>query len=141
MRKRGIKPEASSVGDTANQVIGLETEWKQLNRDREKARARQSDIDERLFKAQANAASELGGYSAQVQVLDPAFLPNQAGNMPKNKFVMIGILVSALVGLVMAAAWGMFLDDRVFVADDLAGFAPVLAVVPKGPAEKGKRRA
>lgn len=140
LRKRGIKPD-SNANDMANQIIGLETEWKELNREREKARSRQGNIDERLFKAEANAASELGGYNAQVMVLDPAFLPNQAGNMGKSKFIMIGILVSAIVGLVMAAAWGMFLDDRVFVADDLAAFAPVLGVIPRGPVEKGKRRA
>jgi len=142
MRKRGIKPAAGSAADLANQIIAIETEWKMLNREREKARARQGNIDDRLFKAEANAASELGGYNAQVMVLDPAFLPNMPGNMPKSKFIMIGILVSALAGLVFAAAWGMLLDDRVFVADDLAGFAPVLGVIPRGLAEKkGKRRA
>ena len=60
--------------------------------------------------------------------------------MGKGKFIGIGIAVSLLVGLVLAAAWGMLLDDRVFVADDLQPFAPVLVAVPKGIVEKGKRR-
>jgi hypothetical protein len=37
----------------------------------------------------------------------------------------------------MAAAWGMMLDDRVFVSEDLVAFAPLLAAVPKPPAQKG----
>lgn len=139
LRKRGVKSD-SSVSDVANQIIALETDWKQFNREREKARQRQTDIDERLFRARGNETSELGGYNAQVQVLDPAFLPIQSSTMPKGKFTMLGIVVSIVLGLVLAAVWGMFLDDRVFVADDLQAFAPVLAAVPKGPAEKGKRR-
>lgn len=140
LRKRGVKPDSGTANDAANRIIDLEKEWKTLNREKEKARTRQNVIDDRLFKAQANAASELGGYNAQVQVLDPAFLPTQASTIGKSKFIMIGVIVSVVVGLVLAAAWGMFLDDRVFVADELQPFAPVLVAVPKGPAEKGKRR-
>jgi hypothetical protein len=139
LRKRGVKPN-DAANDPANRIIEAETEWKTLNREREKARSRQGDIDQRLFKARANETSELGGYNSQVQVLDPAFLPTQSATMGKGKFIGIGIAVSVLVGLVLAAAWGMFLDDRVFIADDLKAFAPVLVAVPKGPAEKGKRR-
>ncbi len=139
LRKRGVKPD-TTANDTANRIIEAETEWKTLNREREKARSRQGDIDQRLFKARANETSELGGYNAQVQVLDPAFLPTQSATMGKGKFIGIGIAVSLLVGLVLAAAWGMLLDDRVFVADDLQPFAPVLVAVPKGIVEKGKRR-
>jgi hypothetical protein len=140
-RKQGIKPNGGKQSDIANRIITLETEWKSVNRERDKARQWQSEIDERLFRAKANAASELNGYNAQVKVLDPAFLPTEAGGMPVNRFTTIGILVSVLVGLVFAAAWGMFLDDRLFMADEVVAFAPVLAVIPKAPAEKGKRRA
>ena len=141
MRKRGLKPDTTAQS-AANQIIELETEWKQLNREREKARAREGDIGARLFRAQANAASELGGYNSQVMVLDPAYRPVEPNTMPKWKFIAIGVLASIIVGLAAAAGWGMMLDDRVFVSGDLAGFAPVLASVPKAPpAKKGKRRA
>lgn len=140
LRRQGVKPGSGTASEAATRIIELEKEWKRLNREKEKARARQGVIDDRLFKAQANAASELGGYNAQVQVLDPAFRPVQASTMGKSKFIMLGVVISTVLGLVLAAAWGMFLDDRVFVADELQPFAPVLVAVPKGPAEKGKRR-
>jgi hypothetical protein len=140
-RKRGEKP-AGSASDAANQIIALETEWKALNRERAKARQQQTNVDDRLLKARAMVASELGGYSAQVMVLDPAFLPTQASSMGKSKFIALGIAVSILVGLALAAAWGVMLDDRVFVAEDLGALAPVLVMVPKGAMEKrGRRRA
>ena len=139
LRRRGVRPDTKE-NDLANRIIDIETEWKTLNREREKARSRQGDVDVRLFKARQNEASELGGYNSQVQVLDPAFLPNQSSTMPKKKFITLGVVISVVVGLLLAAVWGMLLDDRVFVADDLSAFAPVLVAVPKGPTEKGKRR-
>jgi hypothetical protein len=135
MRKRGIKPDANASAFAA-QIIELEKQWKTLNREREKAKSRLANIDERLFKAKQNEESELSGYNATVLVMEPAYLPTQTGTMPKKKFIIIGVVVSLLVGLVAAAAWGMLLDDRVFVPDDLAALAPVLVSVPAGPAEK-----
>jgi len=143
MRKRGVKPD-SNASSFAAHIIELETQWKTLNREREKAKGRQTSIDDRLFKARTNEESELSGNNATVMVMEPAFLPTVTGTMPKQKFILLGVLISLIVGLVGATAWGMFLDDRVFVADDLAALAPVLVAVPAGPvekAEKGKSRA
>ncbi|MBK8253192.1 MAG: protein kinase [Polyangiaceae bacterium] len=132
-RKRGLKTDVKTSA-FANQIIDLETEWRRLNREREKAKSLQNDVDARLNKARQNAESERGGYGAQVMVLDPAYLPTTSGTMAKSKFIAIGVVVSLLVGLVGAAAFGMFFDDRVFMADELAGVAPVLAAVPRPPA-------
>jgi hypothetical protein len=140
-RKRGSKPDTASENTLAKRIVALETEWRQLYRARDQARKRQSDTDDRLTKAQAAAASELGGYNSQVEVLDPAFLPKADGANPKTKFTLIGIVASLFAGLVFAAAWGMFLDDRLFMAEELAGLAPILGVIPKAHVEKGKRRA
>ena len=141
MRRRGIKPDVDA-DSVANQVISLETEWKRLNRERGDARERAGNIGARLFRARSNAESELGGYNSQVMVLDPAYRPAEPNTMPKPKFIAIGVLVSLIAGLAFATAWGMFLDDRVFVADDLAALAPVLGTIPKAPpAKKGKRSA
>ena len=68
-------------------------------------------------------------------------MPKPDGTNPKTKFTLIGIVASLFAGLVFAAAWGMFLDDRLFMADELSGLAPVLAAIPKAQVEKGKRRA
>ncbi len=143
MRKRGIKPDANASA-FATHIIELEKQWKTLNREREKAKTRQTNIDDRLFKARTNEESENSGYNATVMVMEPAFLPTTTGTMPKQKFILLGIVISLVVGLVAATAWGMFLDDRVFVADDLAALAPALVTVPAGPVEKpskGKPRA
>lgn len=139
-RKKGIKPDAAKAAEGANRIVALETDFRRLYRERDKARQRQTAIDDNLFKADRNANSELGGYNAQVMVLDPAYLPNQAGGMSKLKFILAGIAASIAAGLVAAAAWGMFLDDRLFMAEEVAGFAPVLAAIPKAPPEKRKKR-
>lgn len=140
MRKRGVKPDANATS-FATHIIELEKQWKTLNRERERAKGQLARADERLSKAEANEESELSGYNATITVLDPAFLPTQTNAMPKPKFILIGVLASLVVGLAAAAAWGMFLDDRVFVAGDLAQLAPVLVEVPAGPEGKPKKGA
>ena len=46
---------------------------------------------------------------------------------------MMGLAASIVVGVVLSAAWGLFLDDRLFAASEIEGIVmvPVLGVVPR----------
>jgi capsular polysaccharide biosynthesis protein len=53
---------------------------------------------------------------------------------------MIGLAASVVVGLVLSAAWGLFLDDRVFSPAEIEVIVmvPVLGAVPKERDKKKK---
>jgi uncharacterized protein involved in exopolysaccharide biosynthesis len=139
-KPRPPKPKDESSG---TQLVNLETEWSRINRAVNSARAHQADLEGKLFKAEIVASSEAGGYGAQLLILDPAFKPGAPTGMPKKTMLAIGFVASFLVGLVISAAWGLFLDDRLFHSSEVDGLVegvPLLGVVPKTKREPKKRR-
>jgi uncharacterized protein involved in exopolysaccharide biosynthesis len=114
-------------------LVTLEAEWSRLNREVAKVRQQQGQLETRLFQADLNASSELGGYAATIAILDPAFKPTDPTGVPKRTIFLAGFLASLLAGIVLAAARGVLLDDRLFDASEIdgLGLVPVLAVVPK----------
>lgn len=116
-----------------SQLVNLETEWNRLNREVAKAREEQKQLEGRLFQAEITASSEIGGYAATIAILDPAFRPAAPSGAPNRTILIGGFIASLLVGIVLAAARGILLDDRLFDASEIdnLGLAPVLAVVPK----------
>jgi uncharacterized protein involved in exopolysaccharide biosynthesis len=145
---RAHKPSASASSSAAAvappvdkdaKVVAAETEWSRLNRDVAKARQRAGDLENRLFKAEMTASSELGGYAAQIAILDPAYRPTGPSSTPNKTVVAAGFLASLLLGAALAALRGLFMDDRVFDESEIdpSEVGPVLAVVPR---TKGKKR-
>jgi uncharacterized protein involved in exopolysaccharide biosynthesis len=116
-----------------SQIVNLETEWNRLNREVGKAREEQKQLEGRLFQAEITASSEIGGYAATIAILDPAFRPAAPSGAPNRTILIGGFVASLLVGIILAAARGILLDDRLFDASEIdnIGLAPVLAVVPK----------
>ena len=68
----------------------------------------------KLFRAEMVQTTNDSGYGNALQVLDPAFKPSGPSNAPNKTVVLLGLGISLAVGLMLAAAWGLFLDDRVF---------------------------
>lgn len=126
--------------DAAQQIINVESEWSKLTREQTRARQRLADLETKVFRAEIASSSEEGGYAAQISVLDPAFKPTAPSTPPRSMVALIGLVASFAVGLVLAAARGIVLDDRVFAAEDIErmGLAPVLAVVPHAPRRRAK---
>lgn len=121
--------------DEADRVVGLETEWARLSRDVGESRDQMNELERNYFRAQIEASSSLGGYSDQVVVLDPAFLPTRPNPPGKQMLVMIGFGVSFVLAMLIAILRAV-LDTRIYEESDLARVAPILTVVPRS----GSRR-
>lgn len=129
------KAPVDSGTDEADRVVGLETEWARLSRDVSEARDQMNELERNYFRAQIEASSSLGGYSDQVVVLDPAYLPTRPNPPGKQMLVMIGFGVSFALAMIIAMLRAL-LDTRIYEESDLVRVAPILAVVPKS----GSRR-
>ena len=99
-------------------IIRAETDWATLNRDVQEARERNKILDDRLFKAQIALNVENSSNSAQLLVVDPAYLPIQPTKTSKGRVIGAGIgiaFVVALLGVLIASR----LDDRVDSLSDV----------------------
>lgn len=121
---------APAPNEEASSIVGLETSWARLSRDVSEARDQMNELERNYFRAQIEASSSLGGYSDQVVVLDPAFLPTRPEPPGKSLIVLIAGGLSAVLALVVALLRAL-LDRRIYEEADLARIAPILAVVPR----------
>jgi hypothetical protein len=112
-------------------LVALETAWLTLTRAVTEARQRLDQIEAQLFRADILMSSESAGHGAQVNVIDPAFLPERP--LPPGRALLALIfLAAALVLGGLGALGSAAFDDRLFEARDLAGIGEVLAEVPGG---------
>ncbi len=130
-------PEA--VNDEANRVVALETEWARLSRDLSESRDRMNELERNYFRAQIEASSSLGGYSDQVVVLDPAYVPSRPNPPGKTLIVILAFGVSFVFAMIVSVLRAL-LDNRIYEESDLVRVAPVLAVVPRAGARRWWRR-
>jgi capsular polysaccharide biosynthesis protein len=98
-----------------------------------------NQLERDTFRAQIDAASSLGGYSDQVVVLDPAFMPSRPEPPGKTLIVVLAGGAAFVLGLILAFLRAL-LDSRIFEESDISRIAPVLAVVPKGGSGRWWRR-
>lgn len=135
--KVGTQVDAS---ETAKQIINIETEWARLIREQSRARQRLADIESKFFRATMAQSSEQGGYSAQIDVVDPAYRPSAPSGPSRMLLAIAGLFMSVAAGIGLAAARGIVLDDRIYDVEDIdrLALAPVLVVVPAA-ARRGHR--
>ena len=140
----GAEQKPKAAGHQGDKAVSLEVEWARLTRSLSVVRTRQADLDHKLYRAELNASTNEGGFGPTIAVLDPAYRPSTPSNAPNRTIVLIGLGVSIALGLVLSAAWGLFLDDRVFSPLEIETIVmvPVLGSVPrdekKGQKKKGK---
>jgi hypothetical protein len=136
--------EAKKPKDSENDatVVGLEMEWARLSRAVGTARIRQADLEQKLYRAEMVASTAESGHGTNIAVLDPAYRPSGPSNAPNKTIVVLGLGASIALGLLLCAAWGFFLDDRVFASSEVEAvvMVPVLGVIPraKGARKKGQ---
>lgn len=129
-RKQSAKGTPAEANETVNRVVALETDWSRMNRAVTEARERMGEMERNFFRAQVEASSELGGYSDQVVVLDPAFVPTRPEKPGKALIVVLAAAASIAIALMVSIVRAL-LDDRIYEELDLQRVAPVLAVVPR----------
>ncbi len=138
--RRGAKiGTAADASETAKAIINTETDWSRLSREKVRAQQRLADLEGKSFRAEMAASSEQGGYSAQIEVLDPAYRPSAPSSPSRLILAVAGLFASVAAGIAAAAARGIVLDDRVYDMEDIdrMALAPVLVVVPA--AARGSR--
>jgi uncharacterized protein involved in exopolysaccharide biosynthesis len=108
----------------------METQWLTLTRAVTEARQRQDQIEAQLFRADIQVSSESGGHGAQVNVIDPAFLPQRPLPPGRTTIAFLFLVGSLLLGVIVALLRAAF-DERVLAASDIAGLGEVLAEIPR----------
>jgi uncharacterized protein involved in exopolysaccharide biosynthesis len=120
-----------SSGQRTQNLVDLETQWLTLTRAVTEARQRLDQIEEQLFRADILVSSESGGHGVQVNVIDPAFLPQRPLPPGKTMIALIFLAASLVVGGLAALVFAAF-DEHVFGARDAIGIAEILVEVPRG---------
>ncbi|HTA90741.1 MAG TPA: hypothetical protein VK745_14220 [Polyangiaceae bacterium] len=113
----------------AKELVELETQWLTLTRAVTEARQRQDQLEEQLFKADIQASSEGAGHGVQVDIIDPAFLPQRALPPGRSVVALLFFAGSFLLGAIIALICAAF-DDRIRTARDLDE-AEILIEIPR----------
>ncbi len=133
------KPRLTESGEPI--AVEIEAEWSKINRDAGEAKTRRNQLDTRLFQAEMTANSEVSGYGMQMVMPEPATRAGGPSGVNPKILGVAGMVVSFVLGIVVAAVRGVLLDDRLFDASEVEslGLVPLLGSVPKGKTEKKKR--
>jgi hypothetical protein len=128
-------PSPPVAGERPQSLVTLETDWLKLTRAVTEARQRLDQIEAQLFRADIEVSSETGGHGVQVNVIDPAFLPQRPVPPGRTTWGLIFLAAAGVLGAIGALLFAAF-DERIFSARDAFGITEVLVEVPKN----GQRR-
>lgn len=138
--KPKAKPRLTEDGEPI--AVEIEAEWSRITRDVSEAKARRGQLEGRLFQAEISANSEVSGYGSQMVMPEPATRGTAATTTNPKLLRLAGMGAALVVGILLAAARGILLDDRLFDASEIEalGLAPLLGSVPKAKVEKKKKQ-
>ncbi|MDB4966874.1 MAG: hypothetical protein JWN44_2563 [Myxococcales bacterium] len=135
-RRRSHANEAPT--QVATSVVAVEADWTRLHRDVADAREQLQLVQEKIRASTAERAAAAGN-TAQMLVIDPAFLPH-AAKPGRTMIAAAGIALSLVMALALALMLAL-LDDRLYDRVDVErfGLLPLLGVVPGVDDKKVKR--
>jgi uncharacterized protein involved in exopolysaccharide biosynthesis len=130
------KKQETAPSTVASSVVALETEWTRLNREVADARERFGQLQEKEFKAAMVTSATESGNTAQMIIVDPAYVPTHAAKPARSVIAGAGVAVSLLLSIAFAIGLAM-VDDRLYDRVDVERFAmlALVGVVPR----RGKR--
>lgn len=130
-KRRRAHSSPAGVG-IVNSVVALETEWTRLNREVADTRDRFQSMQDKDFRASIVESAATAGQTAQMVVIDPAFLPLHAAKPGRTTIAAGGMMAAALLSAMLALGLAL-IDDRLYDAVDVErlGLLPLLGVVPK----------
>lgn len=130
-------PSDSDVG----KIKFAEAEWQRIMSEVDTAREQKHKAQLQAEAARTALTALQTGQGAQIQVIDPAFLPAVPIGLSAKKLLMVGIIVSLGLGMGLALLFAI-LDDRVYDPNDVEKLelVPVLIAVPRGKLRFGKGR-
>jgi uncharacterized protein involved in exopolysaccharide biosynthesis len=121
----------------ASSVVALETDWVRLNREVVDVRERFQSLQDKEFKASMVESAAATGRTAQMVVIDPAFVPTHAA--PPGRTTLMAAGLAGTMAIAMLFALGLALiDDRIYDRDDIErlGMLPLIGVVPRSTKSK-----
>jgi protein tyrosine kinase modulator len=129
------------ASDTADEIVTLETEHKDLKRAVDEEREAVQTLADGVFRAEIAANQQMAENNANLAVVDPAFKPIKPHGKGKKFIVMAGVVLFGGLGAALALGLAL-LDDRVYRRSDVErlDLAPVLAVIPKPPKQPRPHR-
>lgn len=132
--------EAAPATSGNNWVVALETDWTRLNREVVDARERFQSLQDKEFKAAMVENAATSGRTAQMDIIDPAFLPLHAAKPGRSTIVAIGIALSLVLSLILALALAL-VDDRLYDRVDVERMEllPLIGVVPRAAGGRKKQ--
>ena len=115
-----------------NAKANLEKRWYQITRDREIAKAKLDQLQERSMRAKVAANLEKKQAEIQFVIVDPANLSFKPVRPNRTKPVLSGTLLGIMIGFALAGLLTIF-DPHIYNEDDLQKICdlPVLAQIPK----------
>lgn len=140
LQRGGNKPTTTStVDNTTNSIVELETRHSLLRRQVSEQRERVNALASSVFRAQIDASQKLAEAGSRLSVIDPAFKPVRPSGPGKTIFLMAGMVLFLSLGFALAVGLAV-IDDRLYRRTDLdqLGIA-VLGVIP--PATAREKRA
>ncbi len=138
-RTQGAAAPTSDDASKADAIVTLETQHKDLKRAVDEQREAAQTLADSVFRASMAASQQGSENDANLAVVDPAFEPVTPHGKGKRFIVMVGVVLFG--GLGAAVALGLaILDDRLYRRGDVEklDLAPVLAVIPRAKARKGR---
>lgn len=126
------KKQAVEPSTMATSVVALETDWTRLNREVAEVRERFGSLQDKEFKASMVENAAATGRTAQMVVVDPAFVPTHAAKPGRSVIVAAGLALSLLLSIALAIGLAL-LDDRLYDRADVEqlGLLPLVGVVPR----------
>jgi len=120
--------------------VALETDWVRLNREVVDARDRFQSLQDKEFKASMVESAAATGRTAQMVVVDPAFVPKHAAPPGRTTLMAAGLAATMVLSALFALGLAI-LDDRIYDRDDVEqlGMLPLLGVVPRPGSKEDKK--
>ena len=127
--------------EAAKRIVAVEAEWARLTREVAEARERLQQLDSQQFMASMTESMLTSGQTAQIIVIDPAFLPVHPIGLSLTKRILVGLAAALALGLGLALGLAL-LDDVIYDSADVERLqiAPILTDVPWGHSKGDARR-
>jgi len=121
-------------------VVALETDWVRLNREVVDARDRFQSLQDKEFKASMVESAAATGRTAQMVVVDPAFVPKHAAPPGRTTIMAAGLAATMVLSALFALGLAI-VDDRIYDRDDIErlGMLPLIGVVPREGSKEDKK--
>jgi len=109
-----------------------------LNREVVDVRERFQSLQDKEFKASMVESAAATGRTAQMVVIDPAFVPTHAAPPGRTTLMAAGLAGTMVIAVLFALGLAL-IDDRIYDRDDIErlGMLPLIGVVPRPT--KGKK--